>query len=152
MRKAWIGVLALASAGCSAGNDLPLAQAGAEKVHAQINAGKCAEIRDTSASDFKEMSTAESWGQVCALIADRLGKHVSSAQAGWRVEYRNGDHLFSLNLDSQFEKAQATEQFLFRVAGGRVALVGYHVNSPAFMVLPPGPTPGATPPAAPAPK
>jgi len=155
MRRALIGMVALALAGCSVGADIPVAQAGVKVVHADYNGGKCAAIRDKAAPEFQGSTSAETWKRVCDQFIAGLGKFISGNQVGWNDQYNNGDHIITLNFESTFEKGKATEQFLFRIAGGGAVLVGYHVNSPVFDVVPaiaPTPSPGATPPAAPKPK
>ncbi|HEY7770308.1 hypothetical protein [Longimicrobium sp.] len=39
-----------------------------------------------------------------------------------------------MKYQTTFEKAEGTETFQFRVRGGKAALVGYNVNSPALVV------------------
>lgn len=149
MRKFLMGAAVLALAGCSAGTDLPIARAGVDKVHGQLNGGRCAEIRDQASSDFKELTSAESWKTTCDQLAAGLGKFVSLAQTGWNDEVGTNGHIIRLNYDSEFEKGKAQEQFLFRIDGGKAVLVGYHVNSDVFTVVPKAPP---APPAAPKPK
>jgi|GEM_PF-947990 len=142
MRNLLTGAALLALTGCSIGADMPVARAAVDTVHAQLNGGQCAQIRDKAADDFKQLSSAESWKTMCAQLAAGLGKFVSLKEVGWNDQYTTGaGHIIRLNYDSKFEKAKATEQFLFRIEAGRASLVGYHVNSDVF-----------NPPAPPAPK
>ena len=127
----------LALAGCSVGADLPVARAGVDAVHGQINGGKCPAIRDAAAIDFKQLSTAESWKAICDQIGARLGKFVSLKETGWNDEQGTNGHIIRVTYDSEFEKGKATEQFLFRIEGGAASLVGYHVNSDVFNDVPP---------------
>ena len=146
MRRFLAGAALLALAGCSAGADLPVARAGVDKVHSQLNGGQCAEIRDQASTEFKELSSAESWKTVCDQLAAGLGKFVSLAQVGWNDEVGTNGHIIRINYDSEFEKGKAQEQFLFRIDGGKAVLVGYHVNSDVFTVVPKAtPAPPATP-------
>jgi len=149
MRKFLTGAALLALAGCSAGADLPVARAGVDKLHAQFNGAKCPEIRDQASTEFKDLSSAESWQTMCDQLTAGLGKFVSLAQTGWNDEVGTNGHIIRLNYDSVFEKGKAQEQFLYRIDGNKAVLVGYHVNSDVFTVVPKAP---ATPPVAPKPK
>jgi hypothetical protein len=132
MRKFLMAAPLMALAGCSIGADLPVAERGVVALHAQLNGGKCAAIRETSAAEFREMATAETWLSMCGQLARGLGNFKSGQQIGWQDQNVNGDHRISLVYQSAFDKGAGREEFLFRIQGGKALLLGYHVNSPVF--------------------
>jgi hypothetical protein len=80
------------------------------------------------------------------MLHDRLGPVRTTTEGSWRVNYTPAGAVVSLNYNSQFAARAATEDFVFRIAGGNARLVGYHFNAPTL--APPSAAPAAPAPAA----
>jgi hypothetical protein len=121
--------VALALASCSMGQDIGTTGKAVDTFHAQLNAGQFSAILNASGPEVKNDSQA-----MLTLLQqahDRLGAVKSSTRTGFNDNINNGVHTVSLTYSTVFERGQGTENFLFRLNGGTVQMIGYQINAPA---------------------
>ena len=133
MRK--FGMLALAGlvAGCSLGADVPVAEKAVTAFHQQLDAGQFAESYKGASSEFRSATTEADWVKLAGAVHRKLGKFLSSTQLGWNDQSTTSGHFIALGYKSKFEHGDATEQFTYRIDGGKASLAGYNVNSNALI-------------------
>jgi len=134
MRKLWVGAIALLLAGCSIGEDIPAAKNAVVKFHRQLDAGQSAEIYRAASKDMHDATPEAELVQLLDAVHRKLGKFQSASDAGWNDQFTNGDHFISLTYASKYERGQASENFVYRIEGGKPSLAGYHVSSNALIV------------------
>lgn len=134
MRKFGIFVLAGLVAGCSMGADVPLAKNAAAAFHRDLDAGKFAELYAASAPELKAITTPEEWTKFLEAVHRKLGKFQSAAEPGWNDQMTTGGHFITLTYQSKYERGDASEQIVYKIADGKTALVGYHIGSTALVV------------------
>jgi hypothetical protein len=131
-----LGILALSAllAGCSVGADVPLATNAAAGFHRQLDAGKFAESYAAGAPELRGATTQQEWVQLLDAVHRKLGKFQSAAQTGWNDQMNTGGHFIVLTYQAKYERGAASEEFVYKIEGGKALLAGYHVNSNAFLV------------------
>ncbi|MCL6741946.1 DUF4019 domain-containing protein [Sphingomonas sp. RB56-2] len=122
-----VGALALTA--CSAGADTKTAEVGVANFHRDVDAGKIAQIYDTSAPEMKSSITRDEFVKLLTVMRTKLGPYKSGKTTAWNINVGTGGHLVTLNREVQFERGPGTEEFVFRVEGGKAVLVGWHVYS-----------------------
>jgi hypothetical protein len=132
MRIALILSMAAALAGCSMGQDMSVSQAAIADFHQKLNAGQFAAITDGSGPEIKSGQSTD-FNALLAAVRHKLGAFKSGSQQGFNDNYNNGDHTYSATYASVYETGPATENFVFRLNGGKAVLIGYHVQSAALM-------------------
>ena len=138
MRKALIGALALASAGCSAGSDIATVEREVERFHELAADREIDRLYDQSTDEFKRAATAEQFRALLDVIDERLGDVRRTNRQGWHVNYTNAGTVVTLTYNTQFERGRGTERFVYRVDDGAARLLGFHVNSDALNTRPSG--------------
>jgi len=129
MRKLLAAGLAFAVASCSVGDDKDAAEQAAAQVHQAFSAGQFAAVYDGSAPEMKSSLTRDQFVQTFGAIYARTGAYRSGKTTGWRVNYDTAGNFVALAHDAQFQNAHATEEFVFRMQGGKAILAGYHVKT-----------------------
>ena len=129
MRAPWVALLAFSIAGCSAGKDMTAAEQGVVALHQAFSAGQFATVYDGSAPEMKNSISRDAFASTFGGIYGRTGAYKSGKTTGWKVNYRTGGNMVALNRDAQFQNARGTEEFVFRVQGGKAVLAGYHVKT-----------------------
>ena len=118
--------------GCSA-KARQAAEAATRDFRAQYARGAFAGVYKGAAPDLHSAVTEGDFVKLLEGVNRKLGAWQSSKSPGWRVFTGTGGQTVTLRYESEFEKGAATEEFLWRIQGGGASLVGYHVNSPAFL-------------------
>jgi hypothetical protein len=90
------------------------------KEFSQLYAGAAPEFR-ADASEFLFV-------QAMSQISQKLGPWQSAKPLG-AAKVAGADDKFVVRYQSRFSNGEATENFIWRNAGGRPLLVGYHINS-----------------------
>jgi hypothetical protein len=152
MRKLGILLAAGLLASCSAGADLPLVNQAVTSFHHQLDAGKFDALYTGGSPELHGAATEKDWNAFLDMVHAKLGNFQSAAQTGWNDQMTTGGHFVTVVYQSKYEHGGATEQFVYKIVGGKTLLTGYHVNSDVFNVVPTAPTPGTTPPVVPVPK
>jgi hypothetical protein len=131
MRFATLLVAAAALAGCSMGQDLSAADSAVADFHAKLNAGQFKAITDASGPEIKTGSV--DFTQLIAAVHTKLGTFRSTSRQGFNDNINNGDHTFTASYASVYSTGPATENFVYRLNGGKPVLIGYHVESAALL-------------------
>jgi hypothetical protein len=134
MRFLAIVAAALALSACSIGKDVPVAEAAAAHFHQQLNAGKFADTLEGATPQLLAAAGKEKWLALLTAVHAKLGAFRSAKTIGWNDNFNNGDHFITLNLEAQYERGTAQEQFVYRIWGDKALLAGYHVNSDALIL------------------
>jgi hypothetical protein len=134
MRKIGAVIGAALLAACSAGNDVPTATTAADSFHKQLNAGQYQAIYDGSDRLMKNAGPAKGLVNLLSAVHRKLGDFQSAEQPGWNDQVTTNGHFVTLIYQSKYARGPAEENFVFRIDGGRAVLVGWHINSSAFVV------------------
>ncbi len=149
-------LLALCLGGCGFTESKEKAGRSVDDFHAAYNAGEYEGIYAAAADEFRSYGTSAAFGDFMADVEGELGRHESSERTFFRGDYLEGGksgHLEHGSRDtslpippevpgegtfvyaeyeSRFERAAATEQFLYRITDDGAELIWYHVTSPVF--------------------
>jgi hypothetical protein len=131
MRFAMLLAASVALVGCSMGQDLSVTDSAVADFHAKLNAGQFKAIADASGPEIKNGST--DFGGLIEAIHTKLGTFKSTSRRGFNDNINNGDHLFTATYASVYSTGPATENFVYRLNGGKPVLIGYHVESAALL-------------------
>lgn len=131
MRFAMLLAASVALAGCSMEQDMSATDSAVADFHAKLNAGQFKAVADASGPEIKNGST--DFGALIERIHTNLGMFKSAARSGFNDNINNGDHTFTTSYASVYSSGPATENFVFRLNGGKPVLIGYHVESAALL-------------------
>ena len=91
-------------------------------------------IYKSSAPEFQKSVSEADFVKMMNGVHGKLGGWKSSRDPLWNVNVGTAGRIVTLKYESQFENAAATEDFVWRIQNDQGILVGYHINSPIFMV------------------
>jgi hypothetical protein len=131
MRYVMLLAAAFAVTGCSMGQDLTTTDAAVADFHAKLNGGQFKAITDAAGPEIKTGGT--DFTGLVEAIHTKLGTFKSTTRQGFNDNYNNGDHLFTTTYASVYSSGPATENFVYRMSGGKAVLIGYHVESAALL-------------------
>jgi hypothetical protein len=134
MHKALIALGTLALAGCSPSADIPAAQKAIDAFHHELDAGQFTQIYSGSSGDMKGTTSADNFTKLLAAIHRKLGPFKSGKLIGWNDSTTTNGHFISLNYHANYDKGDAAENFVYRIAAGQPILAGYHINSDALIL------------------
>lgn len=126
--------LAIALSACSMSADTTAAEQAVPKFHALLDAGRFAEIYESSSAELRKASSQQDFVALLESVHRKLGNMKSSVKQGWKVNYRTSSTFVSLTYKTIYAEGEATEQFIFQVQDTAALLVGYHVNSNALIL------------------
>jgi hypothetical protein len=129
-----VTTMALMVAGCSAGNDVPVAQQAITIFHHQLDAGQFAAIYNGSSADMKSASGGGDLTQLLAAVHRKLGAFQSGSAIGWNDNYGTGGHFVTINYSAKYARGDASENFVYRLSNDKAALAGYHIASNALVI------------------
>jgi len=124
---------AIALAGCSAGTEVPAAEAAIGDFHAQLNASAFDAIYQGSSKDMKSVSTQDGLVRLLAAVHRKLGAFRSGKVTGWTENYNTSGHFVVLGYSAAYDKGAAAETFTYRIDGERPLLAGFNINSNALI-------------------
>jgi hypothetical protein len=110
-----------------------VAGAGTSEFRERCSRSAFDEIYAASAPDLKNSGTKDDFLKLMNSVQKKLGAWQSSSPMGWNVMAGTKGTRVTLGFQSTFEKGAAQEEFVWAVHGDKAALVGYHINSPAFL-------------------
>ena len=129
MRHLGIAVVAVALAGCNAGEQIPAAKVETEKFRQLYQEGNFPAIYRAAGKELTGTTSAADWTQLMGQIKGRLGDFRSAPEPGWNVAWNNGVQSITLGYNSTFERGLADETFIYRIVGGKPVLAGYNIKS-----------------------
>jgi hypothetical protein len=124
----------LASAFCWTGcgkatADVVLARKAVEQFHARMDARDYAGIYAAADEQYKASVPEARSTAVLSRVRGAVGKHKSSSQTGFSVNFKNGVNLVKLTFQSEFEERPIEETFEFIVRGPEAKLFHYQTKS-----------------------
>ena len=119
--------------GCSASQDMDRAEAAVVHFHQQLDAGEAEAIYQATAEEFKKTGTETELVAFFQGVHNTLGRYKSGRRVNWKVNYGTSGETVVLDYQSDFENGEAGEDFVFHIDGDTPVLLGYHVNSTAFL-------------------
>ncbi|HEX7849705.1 MAG TPA: hypothetical protein VF485_08240 [Sphingomonas sp.] len=131
MRFAMLLAASVALAGCSMGQDMSATDSAVADFHAKLNNSQFAAIAAAAGPEIKNGGT--DFPAVIGRIHAKLGTFRSTSRQGFNDNINNGDHTFTTSYASVYSSGPATENFVFRLNGGKPMLIGYHVESAALL-------------------
>ena len=124
----------VALVGCSSSSDVPTAERAIEAFHSELNVGDFNKVYDGGSAELKAATSREKFGRILNAVHSKLGLFTNGKSVGWNDNATTSGRYVTINYDANYQKASATENFVFRIDGSRAALVGYHVNSDALLL------------------
>jgi len=131
MRFAIVLAATAALAGCSMGQDMSATDSAVADFHAKLNNGQFAAITAAAGPEIKNGSG--DFTQLVEGLHKKLGTFRSTSRQGFNDNINNGDHTFTASYASVYSSGPATENFVYRLNGGKPVLIGYHVESAALL-------------------
>lgn len=133
MSRRWFVACALLLSACSFGTAIPKADKGVDRFHAMLNAGQSVAIYQGSARDMKDATPQDKMVRLLNAVHKRLGQFKSGKAVGWFDNLNGAGHFVTINYQAHYDRGDAQEQFVFRMAGDKPVLAGYHINSDALL-------------------
>ena len=127
------GFALLSLLGCSASADMDRAEAAVAHFHQQLDAGQYQAIYEASGEEMKKATSQAELVRFLDAVHGKLGKYLSGKRVNWKVNYGAGGETVILDFQAEFENGEASEDFLFHIVDDKPILIGYHVNSNAFI-------------------
>jgi len=132
MRFAILSVTAaVALGGCSMGQDMSATDSAVADFHAKLNNGQFAAIAAAAGPEMKNGGI--DFPAFIEKIHTKLGTFRSATRQGFNDNINNGDHTFTASYASVYSTGPASENFVYRLNGGKPVLIGYHVESAALL-------------------
>ncbi len=133
IRTLTVAVLGLLLSACSPSADTKAAEDGVVAFHNALNGGQFDQIYAATAPEFKSASTQADFVKLLGAIHQKLGNFRSGSTATWNDNATTSGHFVTLERQAQFDRGPAQEEFVFRMAGEKAVLVGYHISSNALI-------------------
>lgn len=119
---------------CTITKDKELAEKSTAKFHSQYNAGQFHEVYSDAAEDMKKTLTEDNFMRLMISIRKKLGILKEANQTGFQITSNLGHTYITVLYEANFEKDKAEEQFTWITNGNHASLIGYHINSPSFLI------------------
>lgn len=126
-------VAGLVHSGRTLMRDSDLAEAQVPGFHRALDEGRYAALYAAGAEELKKSTGQDDFVALLGAVHRKLGAITTSRKLSWHVNFGTNGTYASLAYDTQFERGEATEQFLYRIQGGKAHLAGYHIESAALV-------------------
>jgi hypothetical protein len=134
MKQLWIALALLPLvAGCNASADTKSAEEGVASFHQSLDGGRFDQIYTDTGAEFKSVTAREDFTKLLTAIHAKLGNFRRGKTVGWNDNVSTGGHFVTLRREAQFDRGAAQEEFVFNIASGKTAMVGYHISSNALI-------------------
>jgi len=127
-------ILAATVTSCSASKNLDAVESEVTRFHQELTAGKFDQIYTAAADDLKKVTGQQEFVKLLRAVNSKLGPTRVVKRTGWNVNVTTSGSFVALTFDTQFEKGRGTEQFVYRITGGKALLAGYHIMSNDLIV------------------
>ena len=127
-------VAILVCASCSSSEAVKTGKAAIGRFHEQLNAGLSDQIYRDASQEYQGSATAELNRKIIESVRKKMGNAGQFEVTTWRVDFLTSGHFVSLQCKTAFANGEATESFQWRVEGTKALLLGWHINSPLFMI------------------
>jgi len=129
-------LFALFLSACNPMEQVDEANQSIEAWHETYNSGDARALYGQTAQEFREVTSIDQMNQLVELVTDRMGKVQSSERSGININTTNGVTTTVVTMATVFEKGEGTETFTFQGTGDDTKIVGWNVDSPAFLAVP----------------
>ncbi len=126
-------VAGLVHSGRTLTRDSALAEAQVPGFHRALNEGRYAALYAAGADELKKSARQDDFVALLDAVHRKLGAVTASHKLSWHVNFGTTGTYASLAYDTQFEHGSGTEQFFYRIQGGKAFLAGYHIESAALV-------------------
>lgn len=127
-------VLAVALASCGVKESIAGSEQGVTIFHQNLDAQDYRAIWQSTSTEFRKVSKREDFDRLLEAITRKLGKVKSTEQVTWHANSGTGGSTVQLVYQTQFERGDAQETFIFLRDGDRLRLQGYNIASQAMML------------------
>ena len=118
---------------CNPFESKSLAEAGVTEFHTRYNAGDFATIYREAHADLKKVQTEDDFMTFLNQAKLTLGDMDSTSQLTWTANSYNLVTSVVMVQESQFQNGEGQEHFTFVIEDGKPILLGYRIDSQAFM-------------------
>jgi hypothetical protein len=131
----WCGLLvaAVVLSGCSYGQDVAAAEAAIVRFRQMMTDRQFSQIYLEGADELKKATTEQNMTRLLAAVDRKLGAVKVANKNGSNVHYSPSGVVVTINFKTEFEKGNGEERFVYRIAGEKALLQGYHINSLALI-------------------
>lgn len=121
-------------AACSTDEQISRAEVEVSEFHKKFNAGEFQIMYDRSSDEFKQNARKEDMVRFFEGVRSKLGEVTNTKKTGWHVNHHSSGTIVTLTCETQFSKGNATEVFIYRIAGQNMILAGYRIDSRDLVV------------------
>ena len=133
--KYLFAILLLGSlAACSSGEHMATAEQGVAEFRQLMEARQFTQVYANGSDELRKSVSEADMAKILGALNTKLGKVKAAEKSGWNVNFHTAGTFVTLGFKTEFEKGAGAEQFVFRISGGKAALVSYNVNSPALLI------------------
>jgi len=97
--------------------------------HELYDQGDLEEIWKVADPRFRTASTRQKYDEFMGAVERKLGKVVSTSNAGWNLKSFNLETTVYMTQNTVFEHGKGTESFTFSMDGTNAVLLGYNIQS-----------------------
>ena len=133
MRLLLQAACALALVGCALTDGVAVAENAVVVFHEQYNAGSFGEMYDAGDDDLRAAETRNDFMTTMASLRTKLGSMHETKRTGFNARVGSDGTFVELEHVTEFENATGTEEFTWEITEGRARLLGYSVDSRAFL-------------------
>ena len=126
----FIGATLLWKAGRSTYHNYQIASDAVDRFHQQLNAGDYDQIFEEATDEFRRAGSRNDLNKFFDNIRQKMGPAGKRSAAGFHVNWQNGRLWVDQVFNTQFEKGQGQEYFLWEIQQGHPHLYHYRVDSP----------------------
>lgn len=131
--RALIILALLAVASCSSGENLAAADKAVARFHAEMNGGAFDQAYAESDPAMKNVTSLGDFRNLMGALNKKLGAFRSTNRTSWTVNYNTSGTFTNVQYESQYDRAKATETFVFSGSANKLRMVSFNVNSPALI-------------------
>ena len=124
---------ALALIGCGMAESVGAAEKAVVVFHEQYNAGSFGEMYDEGGDALRAAETRADFMTTMASFRTKLGSMRESKRTGFNARVGSDGTFVELEHVTEFENGAGTEEFTWEITEGRARLLGYSVDSRAFL-------------------
>ena len=126
---AFIAGVFIWKAGKATYHNYQIASEAADHFHQQLNAGNYSQIYGDATEEFRRSASREDLNKFFDKIRDKMGAAGKPSAAGFHVNWRNGVVWVDQTYNTQFERGQAQEVFVWKIEQNQPRLYRYRVDS-----------------------
>jgi hypothetical protein len=120
--------------GCGTSDNIRLAENGVTQVHAQMDNGQFLQIYAQADPGLRSATKQQDFLDFVGAVHRKLGKVQTATRASYFVNFTTSGTRVRLNYETKFEGGDAQEEFVWKIKGQDVVLLGYHINSTALIL------------------